>query len=225
MLDKERYIGNKPTFGNFSKQIITADSSTTIFDLDVITASAESIIVVDNGSVKIPDIDFNIITSGTQIEFSVAPVTGHSVFIQTLGQMLLVPTPGSFLPGSVQPVDIDENYEKSLVQRFLINSNTALLVQSINYVDTTAGALTVTLPATPEFGDTIYLLDLYKSFFVNNLTINRNGKNISGVASNYVETINNSLITLVFIDDTTGWYLHSTGDTPVSMGKIYYLTS
>ena len=225
MLDKDRYIGNKPTFGNFSKQILTPNSSATVFDLDAITPSEESIIVVDNGSVKIPETDFNIITSGTQIEFAVAPVTGHSLFILNLGQMLLVPTPGSFLPGSINPIDINVNYRKSLVQRFLIDSNTTLIAQSIYYVDTTSGAVTGTLPATPEFGDTIYLIDLYKSFFTNNLTINRNGKNISGVASNYIETINNSLITLVFIDDTNGWYLHSTGDTPVSLAKIYYLTS
>jgi hypothetical protein len=225
MLDKDRYIGNKPTFGNFAKQTLTPNSVTTIFNLDLVTASEESIIVVDNGVVKIPSVDFHIITSGTQIQFAVAPITGHTLFIQTLGQMLLVPTPGSFLPGSILPIDVSPDFNKSLVQRFLINSNTTALSQAIYYVDTTSGAVTLTLPATPEFGDTIVVMDLYRTFFTNNLTINRNGKNISGVASNYLETINNTIITLVFIDNTTGWYLHSTGDVPVSIGKIYYLTS
>jgi hypothetical protein len=52
------------------------------------------------------------------------------------------------------------------------------------FVNTTSGAVTVTLPASPSAGDTIAIKDYAGTFDTNALTIARNGKNIQGVANN-----------------------------------------
>jgi len=49
-------------------------------------------------------------------------------------------------------------------------------------VSTTANAITMTLPASPVFGDKIYITDWNGTFFTNNLTLARNGKLIYGAA-------------------------------------------
>ena len=82
------YIGREPAYGAFNKQTITPNSSTTLFTLDYVVGSTASILVVDNGSVKIPDTDYTLASGGAQISFTVAPVTGHTVFVIYLGRLL-----------------------------------------------------------------------------------------------------------------------------------------
>jgi hypothetical protein len=72
-------------------------------------------------------------------------------------------------------------------------------------LDTTSGAVTVTLPASPSAGDTIAIKDYAGTFGTNALTIARNGKNIQGVANNSQLSTVRASVVLVFIDDTKGW--------------------
>jgi hypothetical protein len=73
------------------------------------------------------------------------------------------------------------------------------------FVNTTSGAITVTLPASPSIGDTISIKDYAGTFATNKLTIDRNGKNIQGVANNSQISTARASVVLVFIDDTKGW--------------------
>jgi hypothetical protein len=73
------------------------------------------------------------------------------------------------------------------------------------FVNTTSGAITVTLPASPSAGDTIAIKDYAGTFATNALTIARNGKNIQGVANNSQLSTVRASVVLVFIDDTKGW--------------------
>ena len=52
--------------------------------------------------------------------------------------------------------------------------------------NTTAGAFTVTLPATPANGDQVFIVDSFNTWGTNNLTIGRNGSTIEGVAQDLV---------------------------------------
>lgn len=72
-------------------------------------------------------------------------------------------------------------------------------------VDTNAGAVTATLPASPALGDTIRFLDGAGTWGTNNVTLARNGQNIMGVAADYPLDVSEAGVTLVFYDTTNGW--------------------
>jgi len=48
-------------------------------------------------------------------------------------------------------------------------------------VDTSAGAVTVTLPASPTLGDSFTFIDAKNTWHINNLTLNRNGNSFSSL--------------------------------------------
>jgi hypothetical protein len=70
--------------------------------------------------------------------------------------------------------------------------------------DTTLGAFTVTLPASPSVGSWFTFVDRNNLWGTNNLTIGRNGNNIDGAAANLVLNVSSGLRTLVW--DGTGWH-------------------
>ena len=72
-------------------------------------------------------------------------------------------------------------------------------------VNTTGGAITVTLPTSPSTGDEVSLLDARGTFNTNNLTIGRNGQPIEGAATDDVLSTAGQSITLVYVDATRGW--------------------
>jgi hypothetical protein len=73
------------------------------------------------------------------------------------------------------------------------------------FVDTTSGAITVTLPASASLGDQIAIKDYAGTFASNNLTIGRNGHNIQGVANDSLISTNRASLLLVYVDATKGW--------------------
>ena len=75
------------------------------------------------------------------------------------------------------------------------------------FIDTTAGAQTVNLPASPLTGDQVSLIDLAGTFDTNNLTIGRNGNNIMTLAEDLVVSQENAGISLVYTGATHGWKL------------------
>ena len=81
------------------------------------------------------------------------------------------------------------------------------------FVDTTSGAITVTLPASPSAGDIMAVSDYNGSAVTNTITIARNGSNINGNASNYEISKANSAVTFVYVDATVGWTSVQTSNT------------
>ena len=75
------------------------------------------------------------------------------------------------------------------------------------FVDTTTGAKTITLPASPQTGDQISLLDLASTFDTNNCTVARNDNKIMGLTENLVLAVEDTGITLVYTGATYGWKL------------------
>ena len=79
-------------------------------------------------------------------------------------------------------------------------------------VDTVANPVTITLPSSPAVGDEVTIMDGSASngFATNNCTINRNGSNIEGAASNDTLATNNQSVTLIYVNSTKGWLYKST---------------
>ena len=75
------------------------------------------------------------------------------------------------------------------------------------FIDTTAGAQTVNLPASPQVGDQVRLIDLAGTFDTNNLTVGRNSLKIMGLTEDLVVSNENAAIGLVYTGATYGWKL------------------
>jgi len=73
------------------------------------------------------------------------------------------------------------------------------------FVNTTSGAITMTLPTTPSAGDIVSFKDYAGTFATNNLTIGRNGSNLDGSASDKAIDTRNTSMSLVYVDGTQGW--------------------
>ncbi len=123
----------------------------------------------------------------------------------------------------------------------IITTNTTLASGNGYFVNTTSGAITVTLPASPSVGDYLQIKDYAGTFATNNLTIARNGSNIQGVANDSIISTNRAALKLVYADATKGWlyveesnvsdfgpaYIVATGGTVTTSGdfKIHTFTS
>jgi hypothetical protein len=79
------------------------------------------------------------------------------------------------------------------------------------FVNTTSGAITVTLPASPDAGAVVAVSDYAQNAETNNITLARNGSNIQGDAEDLVLQRNGIAMTLVFVDATKGWIVTDTG--------------
>ena len=73
------------------------------------------------------------------------------------------------------------------------------------FVNTTSGAVTVTLPASPSAGDIVSVADYAGTAATNTITIARNGSNFEGGTANGQIATNRQAITLVYVDGTQGW--------------------
>ena len=73
------------------------------------------------------------------------------------------------------------------------------------FCNTTSGAFTVTLPASPSAGDLVGIKDYANTADTNNITIGRNGSNIEGAANDFVIEVEGGSITLIYVDATKGW--------------------
>ena len=109
------------------------------------------------------------------------------------------------------------------------------------FVNTTSGAITITLPSSPSAGDIVAFADYANTWNTNNVTLCRNSSKINGQCSNTNLRTQGQSITLVYVDGTRGWkniqdstsnvtgnpgYIMATGGTITTSGdyKIHTFT-
>jgi hypothetical protein len=108
------------------------------------------------------------------------------------------------------------------------------------FVNTTSGAITVTLPASPSAGDIVAIADYTNTFATNNVTVGRNSEPIGGIAADATLSTDGLSVTFVYVDGTEGWknvndatsnttgnpFLVATGGTVTTCGncKIHTFT-
>ena len=80
------------------------------------------------------------------------------------------------------------------------------------FVNTTSGAITVTLPASPSAGDIVAVADYAGTAGTSNITLNRNGSNFEGGTTNGGIATNRQTATVVYVDATQGWVVVSSND-------------
>jgi hypothetical protein len=75
------------------------------------------------------------------------------------------------------------------------------------FIDTSGGAVTITLPASPATGDEVSFIDLASSFDTHNLTVGRNSLKINGGTTDLTVATEDAGFTLVYSGATYGWKL------------------
>ena len=81
-----------------------------------------------------------------------------------------------------------------------------IAVSGVGYFcDTTSGAITVTMPATPSAGDIVGIKDYAGTFATNNVTVGRNGSLIDATASDATLSTSQLSVFFVYVDGTQGW--------------------
>mgnify|MGYP004453273529 CR=1 FL=1 len=75
------------------------------------------------------------------------------------------------------------------------------------FLNTTGGAITVTLPASPSAGDIVSFADYANTWATacKEVTINRNGSKINGACINATLSTEGQSVTLIYVDGTRGW--------------------
>lgn len=74
--------------------------------------------------------------------------------------------------------------------------------------DSSGGAFTVTLPASPSAGDFLEVYDATGSWGTNNVTLGRNGSNINGAASDFILNVSDKKVEIVYINSAQGWRVY-----------------
>lgn len=86
-------------------------------------------------------------------------------------------------------------------------ANATLTADQGAIADTSGGAFTLTLPASPSTGGQVVIVDGTDSFGANNLTVGRNGSTIEGAAEDLVCDING--VSITFIYSGTTWAIYA----------------
>jgi hypothetical protein len=95
------------------------------------------------------------------------------------------------------------------------------------FVNTTSGAVTMTLPATPSAGDIVSVKDYAYTFETNNLTVNRNGSPIGGGSDTdtIVYSTSGDFLTFIYVDGTRGWVLTNDSTNTDETGAQYIVAT
>ena len=73
------------------------------------------------------------------------------------------------------------------------------------FVNTTGGAITVTLPSSPSQGDIVAFKDYANTWDCNAVTVARNGSKINGECACATLNTESQSVTLIYVDGTKGW--------------------
>ena len=90
------------------------------------------------------------------------------------------------------------------------------------WINTTSGAVTVTLPASANTGDTIEFADYSRTWGTNAVTLNQNSLNFQGFSSpNPVYDTNGQSVRIVYSGATAGWIPTSDDDVTLETPQSY----
>ena len=188
------------TTGTDVTSTVSNGSTTPVITLNLPTASASN-----RGALSAADwTTFNSKLGSYTETDTLATVTARgataNVPITVAGQIESTVTGFRFPDGTVQATAASgANWTK-------ITTTTTATTKKQYVTDTTAGAFTVTLPASPAAGDYVYFIDA-GNWATNNLTVARNGSTIEGSATNLIFDVAGLMIQLIY--DGSTWQVMS----------------
>ena len=88
---------------------------------------------------------------------------------------------------------------------YIVNGAYTASINDIIFVNTSASAHTITLPASPVLGHKVLISDLSNNSSTNNITVGRNSEKIDGAEDNFTIDINNGSVEFIYTNTTYGW--------------------
>ena len=76
-------------------------------------------------------------------------------------------------------------------------------------VNTTSGAVTATLPASPSAGQIVQITDYAGTWQTNNVSVRGNGAKINGSTGGFNAAASRETVALIYVDATQGWLVYS----------------
>ena len=203
------YIGKQPVVGNFqvcdSITVVNGQAAYTmqVGGSDVEPESPNHMLVSLNGILQAPTSSYTI--SGATITFASNLATGDSIdFIMLLGNVLDIGTPSD---GVITEPKLAANTGGIVDWQAVVTSNTTMVAGRGYFVNTSSGAITMTLPSSAVRGDEVWIVDYGATFDTNNCTIGRNSHKIQGDSADLTVSTERAGFTLVYVDSTQGWLL------------------
>jgi len=130
--------------------------------------------------------------------------TGNAVTLGTSGDTFTIPS-GVTLTNSGTATGFGSDSDISW--QSVVTSDTTMVAGRGYFVDSSGGAKTMTLPASPSLGDTVAIVALDGA--TNSVTIARNSSKIEGSTDDLTIATAYGALTLVFSDADNGWYRHN----------------
>ena len=197
----------------YTRTSFTATAAQTTF---TVTYTVGLVEVYVNG-VFLNGTDFTA-TNGTSIVLAVACNAGDIVETVAFSSFSVANTVTSFSGGTTGLTPNTATVGAVTLTGVLGAANGGFLawqsVQTANFtavngqaypVNTTSGAITVTLPSSPSAGNFVTIVDYAGTALTNNITISGNGSKIQGLSANVIISANRQAYNFVYIDSTQGW--------------------
>lgn len=201
-------LANDPNFATTITNQIAAEETARIAADNTLTAAVNTKLAATAKAVDSDKLD-NL----NSTQFLRSDVADTMTALLSLTQ---TPTSGNhatnkaYVDGQVNAVKA--SYSKRLTVNVTANTTLSAAYDESNFhtvcfVDTSAGAKTVTLPAAPETGCMVSFVDVESTFGPNQLTIARNSKLIMGFADDMAVSTTNASVTLIYSGSANGWRL------------------
>lgn len=176
------FAGSAATPAVYNTRTYTGNGSQTIFSITS-GSSVDSLLVTENGILQTPTTDYTV--AGGSLTFTTPPASNVAIQVRELPTVLSSGAGG--------------------LTWNIANANATMSASNGYFVDTTSGAITMTLPSSATLGDTIRINDLAGNFGSNSCTIARNGHLIQGIADDLEANTTQASFGLVYSNSTYGW--------------------
>ena len=191
---------------------ITLTSDVTISLSDGAAVDASNFVLKFTSSLS-SSVTVTISPNDTEKVYVIQNATSHDVVISQGSGSNVTVLAGTFKfiycdggGSSANVVDIALGQPGGFVWQPIVTSNTTLVSGRGYFVNTSGGAIDLTLPASPALGDIVRIIDLNNAN-TNNITVARNSEKIMGSAADMTIDTDNAALGLVYTDSTFGWRL------------------